>query len=120
MTPTRGQKTRPKPWRHLWPDAIDSTRSGRWGNPHSVGVDRCRCGEVHSRAGVVAAYEGDLLAGKLMVPSLKRPRLQHDLADVRRELRGRNLVCSCPLDGGPCHADVQLRIANQAGDADRP
>jgi hypothetical protein len=31
--------------------------------------------------------------------------------DVRRELKGKNLACWCPLDG-PCHADVLLRVAN--------
>lgn len=28
------------------------------------------------------------------------------------ELRGRDLGCTCPLDG-PCHADVLLRVANE-------
>lgn len=27
-------------------------------------------------------------------------------------LRGRNLACWCPLDGGPCHADLLLGLAN--------
>jgi hypothetical protein len=30
---------------------------------------------------------------------------------VRRELKGLNLACSCPL-GGPCHAEVLLALAN--------
>ncbi len=29
------------------------------------------------------------------------------------ELRGRDLACWCPLDGGPCHADVLLEWANR-------
>jgi hypothetical protein len=33
------------------------------------------------------------------------------LEAVRRELRGKNLACWCPLDQ-PCHADVLLEIAN--------
>ena len=28
-------------------------------------------------------------------------------------LRGHDLACWCPLDGGPCHADVLLELANQ-------
>ena len=37
--------------------------------------------------------------------------------DVRRDLRGKNLACWCPLvdnDGNrvPCHADVLLELAN--------
>lgn len=37
--------------------------------------------------------------------------LPFDADDVRRELRGRNLVCWCPLDQ-PCHGDVLLEVAN--------
>jgi hypothetical protein len=33
------------------------------------------------------------------------------IADIQRELRGKNLACWCPLDQ-PCHADVLLRLAN--------
>lgn len=33
--------------------------------------------------------------------------------DLRRELGGRDLACWCPLDQ-PCHADVLLRVANEA------
>lgn len=32
---------------------------------------------------------------------------------IRQSLGGKNLVCWCPLDQ-PCHADVLLRIANEA------
>jgi hypothetical protein len=31
---------------------------------------------------------------------------------MRRELRGWNLACSCPLDM-PCHADVLLELVNE-------
>ena len=34
-----------------------------------------------------------------------------DLADVRRELEGKNLACWCE-DDSCCHADVYLKIAN--------
>jgi hypothetical protein len=34
------------------------------------------------------------------------------LEDVRRELRGRDLACYCPLDES-CHADVLIEIANR-------
>lgn len=32
------------------------------------------------------------------------------MASAKRELRGKNLACWCPL-GKPCHADVLLEIA---------
>jgi hypothetical protein len=50
---------------------------------------------------VVQAYEADLRDGKLPVT----------IDDVIRELRGKDLLCWCPI-GQPCHADVLLRIAN--------
>jgi hypothetical protein len=36
---------------------------------------------------------------------------------VRKELRGRDLVCWCALDM-PCHADVLLAVANPAQECD--
>ena len=33
------------------------------------------------------------------------------IADMERELRGKDLACWCPLDQ-PCHADVLLDLAN--------
>lgn len=35
------------------------------------------------------------------------------LETIRKELRGKNLACWCPI-AGPCHADVLLEIANGA------
>jgi hypothetical protein len=53
------------------------------------------------RAEAIRRYREDLLAGRLNVT----------VADVKRELRGRDLACYCPLDE-PCHADVLLAVAN--------
>ena len=53
------------------------------------------------RAEAKRLYRADLLAGRLRV----------SVADVRRELRGRDLACYCALNE-PCHADVLLEIAN--------
>jgi hypothetical protein len=52
-------------------------------------------------AEAVRRYRDDLFAGRLAVT----------IADARRELRGRDLACYCPLDE-PCHADVLLEVAN--------
>ena len=51
---------------------------------------------------VVRRYRDDLLAGRLAVTA----------DDAKRELRGRDLACYCPLDV-PCHADVLLAVANE-------
>lgn len=74
-------------------------RPHRFSNPHKLGRDG-------TRAEVVARFEADLLAG----------RLDFSVQDVRRELRGRDLACWCPLDQA-CHAGVLLTIANQGATA---
>lgn len=65
-------------------------RPSRWGNPWKV---QSNC----SREEAIRRYEASL------TPEF--------IETTRRELRGKNLACWCPLDG-PCHADVLLRIAN--------
>lgn len=66
-----------------------------------------------TRAEVVECYRR-LLAGDLteaMRMTLGGWRLPFTVADVRRELAGRDLACWCP-PGSPCHADVLLAVAN--------
>jgi hypothetical protein len=72
-------------------DVVVVTRPTKWGNPHPLSL---------GREEAVRRYRSDLLAGRLTVT----------VADVRRELRGRDLACYCPLDQ-PCHADVLLDVA---------
>jgi Domain of unknown function (DUF4326) len=68
------------------------TRPTKWGNPHPLSL---------GRAEAVRRYRVDLFAGRLPV----------SVDDVKRELRGRDLACYCPLDE-ECHADVLLAAAN--------
>jgi hypothetical protein len=89
--PQRFQRTRRKGAR-LPPGVIVVTRPTKWGNPHPLTLGRPEA---------VRRYREDLLAGRLAVT----------VEDVRRELRGRDLACYCPLDE-PCHADVLLAVAN--------
>ena len=91
IAPQRYQRSRRKGAR-LPAGVVVVTRPTKWGNPHPLAL---------GRAEAVRRYESDLRAGRLRV----------SVADVRRELRGRDLACYCPLDG-PCHADVLLKIAN--------
>jgi hypothetical protein len=90
--PQRFQRSRRKGAR-LPPSAVVVTRPTKWGNPHALAL---------GRAEAVRRYREDLLAGRLGVT----------VEDVKRELRGRDLACYCPLDE-PCHADVLLEIANE-------
>jgi len=79
------------------PQAMRVTRPSRWGNPH-----KCDPKDPADRDRATAMLEADLYAG----------RLAFSIDDVRRELRGWHLVCSCPNDGHGCHAEVLLRVAN--------
>lgn len=93
--PRRIQRKRTKGWR-LPPNTVCVTRPGRWGNPYLP------CGKsLDDRARALACFRVGLLSG----------RLGFCVDDVRRELRGKNLACWCPLES-PCHADVLLEIAN--------
>jgi hypothetical protein len=107
-------------------DAVYVGRGSRWGNPVHVG---------NSAHASVPSDEGYLDGVDLVItPAIANvfyrwltvTRLQdpagpdphpEDVAyteEWRRaivQLRGRDLVCWCPLDA-PCHADVLLEIAN--------
>lgn len=39
------------------------------------------------------------------------------VAAARADLGGADLACWCPLDGGPCHADVLLDLAATTGES---
>ena len=90
--PRRWQRSRRKGAR-LPVEVVIVTRPTKWGNPHPLDI---------GRAEAVRRYHEDLLGGRLAV----------GVDDVRRELRGRDLACYCPLDE-PCHADVLLVVANE-------
>ena len=92
--PTRIQLRRTKGW-HKPARAVVVSRPSRWGNPFRIGIDG-------DRAECVARYRRTLENGEL----------GFSVADVRRELRGRDLACWCgPSE--PCHAEVLLDLANR-------
>jgi len=81
------------------------SRPSRYGNPFSDALRTARGPDKSAiRAAAVRRFEHALLAGDGSLP--------FTLAEVRRDLRGKNLACWCPLDG-PCHADVLLAFANE-------
>lgn len=88
--PCRVQRKRTKGWR-MPPNTVYVGRPTKWGN-----VDPFWGGPIP-----IAYYRRWLLEqGRELVTM------------ARRELRGKNLACWCPLDQ-PCHADVLLEIANE-------
>jgi hypothetical protein len=87
----RIQMRRTKGWRA--PDgAVYVGRPTRWGNPFKV-ADIGRDAAVWNYAN-----------------ALRMGELPFTLDDVRRELKGTDLICWCGLDE-TCHADILLRAA---------
>jgi hypothetical protein len=92
--PIRIQLSRRKGWKK--PEgAVVVARPTKWGNPYKMLPG-------DARADVVRLYAAMLTA----------PDQADLLCAIRKELRGKDLACFCPLDQ-PCHADVLLRIANE-------
>lgn len=88
MKPRRIQRKRTKGWR-MPANTVSCARPGPWGN--YAGNTR-------------QDFERDLAE----MPNADRAFF---MDKTKRELRGKNLACWCPLDQ-PCHADVLLEIAN--------
>lgn len=89
--------------------AVYVGRPARWGNPFVVETwvpegDPIELQHRATRCDVVDMF-ADAMAG---LRTDVRPFSEHELAD----LRGKDLVCWCPLDE-PCHADVLLELANR-------
>jgi hypothetical protein len=111
--PVRIRLSRSAGWR-MPAGTVKVDRSTRWGNPFV----RCSDGAPMERGTAVALFSGLLEKQGAWWPlPLPWPKGKipggppTTLEDVRRELRGKNLACWCPLDH-PCHADVLLRLAN--------
>ena len=134
----RIQRRRTKGWR--MPDgAAYVGRPTKWGNPFRVDGDAAPWAAVatggkaniaRDRAhGVVALYVRWLSGAPIECP-LTRMMAKAEfeargkpepptVADIRKELAGKDLACFCPLDQ-PCHADVLLEIANRASPDPEP
>lgn len=101
MKPQRVKLSRKRGWRKP-PNTVVVSRPTRWGNMYKVRYF-VKATDAE-RSAMVENFEAHLLSGELV----------YSTEDVKRELRGKNLACWCPLDK-PCHADVLLRIANEDG-----
>lgn len=93
--PVRVQLLRTKGWRKP-ENTVVVSRPSKWGNPFA--------GESNS---VDRAYVTGLFRDYLNLPEKAE-----FVTKIKKELRGKNLACWCPL-GQPCHADVLLEIANK-------
>jgi hypothetical protein len=113
----RIQMTRQRPWRADHPDAVIVARRSKWGNPFQIGEP----GIPDAATATTLFRAAILLCHHLRTSRSERgfgPILSDELGGIptvetiRRELRGKDLACWCPLDDAPCHADVLLEIAN--------
>ena len=108
MTPQRIQRRRARGWQ-MPPDTIYVGRPTKWGNPFEVGKQHGTREECLRRYRLLAL---GYLAISMGVEQVRPQEATHAaMCEARRELRGKNLACWCPL-GKPCHADVLLEIAN--------
>lgn len=82
--------------------AVNCARPGRWGNPYVVQFDPHIDYSPQTNERAVDMFKSMLKAGKTE---------PFALANMRCELRGKNLACWCKLDE-PCHCDVLLELAN--------
>lgn len=104
--PKRIQMRRTKGWRK--PEgAVYVGRPGKWGNPFPVG----RPGPLGRQASDNAGAAG-FFADMMHDPEMRARAGYPSDEEIRRDLRGKDLMCFCPLDQ-PCHADVLLELANK-------
>ena len=108
MAVKRIQRRRTKGWR-MPEGAVYVGRPSRWGNPYEAGkppypnhlgggVFPCDCPPLTTERAV-----------SMFASMAARVRRGRD--EWLEPLRGRDLVCWCPLDQ-PCHGDVLLELAN--------
>ena len=70
-------------------------RPTRWGNPY-------KDYELYSKQAAFELYDRWIFSIGENAPTFE---------SIKKELRGKNLACWCPLDQ-KCHADILLEIAN--------
>lgn len=105
--PKRIQLRRTAGWR-LPPNTVSVARPSLWGNPFKVGAT--------VSVGPPLASNPILISDRAQAVALYREWITDACKHFETftyQLRGKDLACWCPLDGGPCHADVLLEFANR-------
>jgi len=114
--PERIQRKRSKGWR-MPENTVYVGRPSKWGNPYHIGENYTD--EVFEDGKLVEILSWDNIEAKTAVEFFeeaivkKYPAVKISVSEIVAELRGKDLACWCPLDK-PCHADVLLRLANNA------
>lgn len=102
--PKRIQLSRKKGYRKP-ADAVNVARPTKWGN-YAYALTPASKLDPYSRISAVEAYKVYLERNPGLVEAAKK------------ELRGHDLACWCPLDH-PCHAEVLLELANGEAEPER-
>lgn len=115
MIAGRFQRKRLKGWRKPEGSVIVD-RTSKWGNPYLVS-DAEDAGIEDPHQFSVDAFrswlEGDEWARPVDGDYERSKALRTKMLSEMHELRGKHLVCFCPLDK-PCHADVLIEMANES------
>lgn len=117
VQPKRIQRKRTKGWK-MPPNAIYVGRPTKWGNPFVV-RECCVLNTINGHTvGDVKETPEDAMASAVYL--YKRRVIENAIGGIEpkiraalEELRGKDLVCWCPLDQA-CHADVLLEFANRS------
>lgn len=112
-TPVRIQLSRARGWK-MPPNTMKVDRSTRWGNPYKLHGD----GYPMTPDIAVGLFRKLLQDhGGFVAKVASQGSMFTSVADIRRELRGKNLACWCHADQA-CHADVLLEMANAPDDTE--
>ena len=115
MKPSRFQLKRTKGWR-MPSNTVKVDRTTKWGNPFRIGSKLMPLSGKNQGKEFIVTHAIAVKMHRTLALG-KGKASQEFRALVRRELRGKNLACWCPLPkpGKPdiCHADVLLEIANR-------
>ena len=116
MSPQRIQQRRTKGWRK--PEgAVAVGRGTKWGNPWKIHEpekwDGVLIQQGKNRQYLFVTPEIAVALYRLWVTHGHTTDIpnRHPFGPDLEELRGKDLMCWCPLDQ-PCHADVLLELAN--------
>lgn len=90
-------------------EVVNVARPHKYGNPFRVGLVACNCRSAGECSHNSFRRE---TAAQAVEDFAAIPRSERRLAEIRRELRGKNLACWC-APNVPCHADVLLELANR-------
>lgn len=120
MTPERIQQSRKKGWRKP-ENTVGVARPSRWGNPFPVDEYGLDLSLALFRDALTGTWNPSRLDQAMpdaywAVAYHRNHGWRQRLGGIpielaRFELRGKNLMCFCPLDQ-PCHADILLELVN--------